>query len=289
MKRLAAFLLISTVFFSCATKPKVIFPVIQHATANKDFYKFKKVAVLPFDDAPGAHNSGHVVQGLVNTVLAKYGFTTIERGRLKDILEEQKISSAGLIAQEQRIVFGKLLGINAFVVGEVAQFETRERKTDTTYVPFMQTVLPIQGKQWTVSFVSLSLRFVDTTTGEILFSGSGHFNQEISDPPQRAVGIIIGDIISKWLIGPGIAGYVYNDYFIINKILSKSPAEDAGLKVGDRIVKVNNVDFNNDKLKFLNLHWSYPGDEVKVEVVRNGKPVTLKIIMADRKKVFKIK
>lgn len=287
MKRLTALLLISTAVCSCATKPNVIFPVIQYAIANKDFYKFKKVAVLPFEDAPGAHNSGHVVQGLVNNILTQYGFTTIERGRLKAILEEQKISSAGLIAHEQRIDFGNLLGINAFVVGEVSQFETRERKTDTTYLPFMNTVLPIQGKQWTVSFVSLSMRFVDVKTGEILFSGAGHFDKETGDPPQRAVGFIIGGIINKWLVGPGVAGYGYNEYLIITKIVSKSPAEDAGLKVGDRIVKVNNVDFNNDKLKFLSLHWSYPGDEVKIEVVRNGKPATLKIIMADRKKCSK--
>ncbi|NQT55424.1 MAG: PDZ domain-containing protein [Desulfobacteraceae bacterium] len=289
MKRLAALLLISTVVCSCATKPKVIFPVIQHAIANKDFYKFKNVAVLPFEDAPGAYNSGHVVQGLINTALSKYGFTTIERGRLKSILEEQQISSAGLIAHEQRINFGNLLGINAFVVGEVSQYETRERKTDTVYMPFMDTALPIQGKQWTVSFVSLSLRFVDVETGEILFSGSGHFDKEISDPPQRSMGFIIGDIISKWVKGPGAAGYYSDEYFIISKILSKSPAEDAGLKVGDRIVKINNVDFHNDKLKYSSLKWGYPGDELKMEVVRNGKPVTLKIIMADRRKLLERK
>ncbi len=287
MKRLTVFLLTVSVLFSCATKSKVIIPVIQHAIANKDFYKFKKVAVLPFDDAPSAHNSGHVIQGLVNNTLTMYGFTTIERGRLKDILEEQKISSAGLLGNDQRTDFGKLLGINAFVVGEVSQYETRERKRDTAYFPYMGTYIPIRGKQWTVSFVSLSLRFVDVETGQILFSGAGHFDKETSDPPQRAAGFIIGDIINKWLIGPGVAGYGYDEYLIITKIVSKSPAEDAGLKVGDRIVKVNNVDFNNDKLKFFSLHWSYPGDEVKIEVVRNGKPVTLKLIMADRKKVFK--
>ncbi|MBC8179521.1 PDZ domain-containing protein [candidate division KSB1 bacterium] len=289
MKRLAALLLISTVFFSCATKPKVIFPVIQHAVANKDFYKFRKVAVLPFEDAPNSPNSGDVIQGLVNNLLTNFGFITIERGRLKNILEEQKISSTGLIVHEQRTDFGELLGINALVIGEVSQYETRERKTDTTIMPFMGSFIPLQGKQWTVSFVSLSLRFVDVETGEVLFSGAGHFEKEVGDPPQRAAGFIIADIIRGWLSGPGAAGYSQDDYFIINKILPKSPAEDAGLKVGDRIVKVNNVDLNNDKLKFFSLHWAYPGDEVKLEVVRNGKPVTLKIIMADRKKVFKTK
>jgi len=199
-------------FIGCATttQRKGIYPTITYFVGSTDVAKYKRVAVLPFSDAPYAPQSGQIIQGLTSQILAQLGFEVVERTRLMDILQEQKMDSLGFFDTDQSIKLGKILGVRAVVVGEVGQYMTQQRKTDTTYFPWTnfytgQTVsIPIQGKQWMESYVSLSLRVLDVETGSLIYSGSGQYSQGLTNPPQQLAENILGGILSKWIISRGI-------------------------------------------------------------------------------------
>ncbi|MCH8330266.1 MAG: RIP metalloprotease RseP, partial [Bacteroidetes bacterium] len=65
-----------------------------------------------------------------------------------------------------------------------------------------------------------------------------------------------------------------NHEFIVNEVVEKSPADSAGLKVGDKITKVN-----NDQIKvfgdFKQSVFDNKGKKVKIEVDRAGQTVVL--------------
>jgi tetratricopeptide (TPR) repeat protein len=168
--------------------------------------KYRQIAVLPFADAPGAPQSGQIVQGLASQIFSKSGFKVIERGRLDDIVNEQKLSSSGLMDATHAIQVGKLLGVTAVVIGEVGQYAVSQRHTDTTYFPLpiagQITRIPIQGKQWNESHVSMSLRVIDVETAQLIYSGSGQYDRGLTNPPQQLAAYILRDIIAGWVRDP---------------------------------------------------------------------------------------
>ena len=210
MKRIVPTLLATIILFifitGCATPPQKISPSISNFIGSRDFQKYRQIAVLPFADAPGAPQSGQIAQGLATQLFAKHGFIVMERGRLYDILSEQQLSVTGLIDENMAIRIGKILGVSAIVVGVVGQYSTHERHTDTVYIPLVlsghTTNIPIQGKQWTESFASVSIRVIDIETSQLIYSGSGQYDSGLSNPPQQLVESILKDIIAGWTKEP---------------------------------------------------------------------------------------
>lgn len=72
---------------------------------------------------------------------------------------------------------------------------------------------------------------------------------------------------------------------LINTILENSPAEKAGLKIGDVLVEFNGQELvaekNTDLQIFRNLVREFNGEKVKVKVWRNGAVQTINIELAD--------
>jgi 2-alkenal reductase len=67
----------------------------------------------------------------------------------------------------------------------------------------------------------------------------------------------------------------------ITKVLSGSPANDAGLQVNDIITSIGGVQLD-DTHGYLNLLYSYkPGDSIALGVLRDGKDVTLNITLGE--------
>ena len=104
---------------------------LQNQLKSRDFKKYNTLAVLPFTDAPDYKNSGQIAQGLANILFGQAGFKTVERSKFINIIDEQKFSASGLISESESIKIGKLLGVKAVVVGEVSQYQTIMRRTDT--------------------------------------------------------------------------------------------------------------------------------------------------------------
>ena len=284
--------------FGCAHQQKIIYPTVSHYIGSTSFMKYKRMAVLPFSDAPNSPQSGQIVQGLANQVFAKFGFDMIERNRLYEVLNEQRLSLTGIIDSSEQIRVGKLLGVKCIVVGEVGQYSTMQRHTDTTYFPLVlygqTSYVPIQGKQWMESYVSVSLRVIDVESGQLIFSGSGQYSRGLTNPPQQLAEYILGDIIAKWLTSPSACGFRFKgDTYktgIIKQIIKNLPAYRSGLKVGDKILKINGKELRCLlPLEFYTLMWTYPGEKIVFDVIRNGKFLTFQVVTEERVKVFPLR
>jgi len=198
--------------------PKPITPTISSVCISNNIAKYNKIAIMNFTNAPNYSTSGEVVSALASQCFAQSGFTVIERNRFNDLINEQKLSNSGIVEDGQAIKLGKMIGVDAIVVGVVGQYSMIEKHTDTTYqtqvitaarvttmpdgswvtVPAVTQQIAIQGTQWTESYVSVSLRVLDVESGQLLYSGSGQYDQGIRKPPQMLAEEIIRGIVAGW-------------------------------------------------------------------------------------------
>ena len=70
---------------------------------------------------------------------------------------------------------------------------------------------------------------------------------------------------------------------IVADVLKNGPAAEAGIKVGDRIVKVNNENISSTSHLINYVALQAPNSIIQVEVVRGGKTVTLAVKVGERK------
>lgn len=94
---------------------------------NYDLSRVRRIGVLGFGGkgVPG-------VEDLFTKHMLEEGFTVIERSQLARLLEEQRISSSGLVSAETAKNIGRILGVDAMVIGDVISL-SKERQ-DVSYV-----------------------------------------------------------------------------------------------------------------------------------------------------------
>lgn len=82
----------------------------------------KKVAVIDFTDLEGNSNElgKYVAEQLtVDLVIAKHDFSVLDRGNLRKILAEHKLSATGLVDPENAKMLGHFAGVDAIILGTV--------------------------------------------------------------------------------------------------------------------------------------------------------------------------
>jgi len=82
----------------------------------------KKVAVIDFTDLQGASTElGRYVAEQINVdlVIAKQGFSVLDRANLNKILAEHKLTSTGLIDPDNAKKLGMFAGVDAIIVGTI--------------------------------------------------------------------------------------------------------------------------------------------------------------------------
>ncbi|MCG2726491.1 MAG: CsgG/HfaB family protein [Elusimicrobia bacterium] len=101
-----------------------------------------KVAVMDFKTIGDKASLGEGAAEILRTTLIETGkYTIIERSMLKQILEEQKLSSSGIVDSKEAVNIGKILGAKLIAVGSIV-------KLGETY--------------------TLNIRFVNGETGEVV-------------------------------------------------------------------------------------------------------------------------
>lgn len=192
--------------------------------------RYRTMAVLTFEDAPGVTGSGSRVAGIVTTLLLDLDLSLVERTRLEQVLNEQ-VTLLTYGNDTDALKIGRLVGANAIVIGEVQQWET--------------------DRQQGTSRVSLSLRMIDVETGRLLFNGEGHGFDATGDEPENMARKIAHRILARFgvktgLLGSGRIGVNWelresagSRYYLVREIKSGSPAEQSGLKVGDAVLSCN--------------------------------------------------
>jgi S1-C subfamily serine protease len=137
--------------------------------------------------------------------------------------------------------------------------------------------------------------------GSPVFTGNGNFLGimiaslfEIRSSlilPAYAVQRIVDDLLRSGVVFYGNSGFSVrqdlqpngNYCLIVTQVLQDSPAEKAGLRMGDELQQIN--DHKTSKMEDLSIHifHIHPGDEIKLEVVRDGKQYLLSLMAGRRK------
>jgi hypothetical protein len=117
MKKLLIITLILLFFINCdAIRRDQQKPSDISVSQNFHFAKYKRVTILPFISHTSKRYDYNISDQLTVSLM-KRGYTVIERTQLEAILRELKIELTGLIDQSDMVRIGKLLKIDALIMG----------------------------------------------------------------------------------------------------------------------------------------------------------------------------
>lgn len=157
---------------------QIVLPASVHAAAKR------RVAIMPFEygavtSSVGTVDVGKGITSLLITKLVNDGtYSVVERQMLDSILKEQNLSVSDRADPATACKIGKLLSVDAIVVGTVTQFGFESKTTDvgagvntaTSYIPYVGGFGGFGGLKSHKSkvHVAIDARVVDINTSEIL-------------------------------------------------------------------------------------------------------------------------
>jgi curli biogenesis system outer membrane secretion channel CsgG len=142
----------------------------------------KRVAIFDFDFGAVHHwwtgewDIGKGISDMIVTNLVRDGtYSVIERKQLDRILQEQNFSNSDRANPATAAKIGKVLGVNAIIIGTITQFGAETRKTDVGGVTSRIGLgaLGNVGTSKSKASVVLDARMVNTETAEIMAVASG--------------------------------------------------------------------------------------------------------------------
>ena len=146
----------------------------------------KRVAILDFDYATVHENVRSIfgsdidiglgISDMLVTSLVKDGtYSVIERRALDKVLAEQNFSTSNRANPASAAQIGKLLGVDAIIVGSITQFgnETQSRNLGGVGRTLGGFGIGGVGRSETSAIVGIDARIVNVDTGEILVVAAG--------------------------------------------------------------------------------------------------------------------
>jgi curli biogenesis system outer membrane secretion channel CsgG len=139
----------------------------------------KRVAVFDFDFGAVHHwwsgewDIGKGISSMIVTNLVRDGtYSVIERQQLDKILQEQNFSNSDRANPATAAKIGKILGLNAIIIGTITEFGAEKKNVDAGAVT-SRFGLPRIGTSSSKANVVLDARMVNTETAEIMAVASG--------------------------------------------------------------------------------------------------------------------
>jgi TolB-like protein len=159
----------------------------------------KRIAVMPFENKSGKTQYGEIGDAVTETIISEAMadpknlefMELVNRERLNQLLEEQKLGTTGTIDPSTAAKLGKMAGIHAFVFGKVNSVivgapsekktnpETVQRKFHTLAGERTYTALFQKTTRRATAKVNCSYQIVDVTKGTIVKSGSLPIDEEV--------------------------------------------------------------------------------------------------------------
>ena len=195
------------------------YPLVDfYLNPKADLTKYKRIAILGFNDAPGSLGSGNAVADLIASELMKKGYEVVERSRIEMILREQKLRISGIIDTSTAIQIGKILEVNAIVTGALSQYNvytTSQPRYEKVELPRYtgddpgergrQFARDITGRKEykkeyrgteTVynSVVGVTVKMIDIETASTVWQGSDSNTRQTADIQSLASSVI------RWLL-----------------------------------------------------------------------------------------
>src|ERR1700680_229699 len=193
MKRIAALFLLSVLCVPLATRAQDSAPAAQPAasapgaaTAQAPQGRKKRVAVFDFDYATVKTNTAAlfgtdvdvgkgIADLLVKNLVTDGTYSVIERKAMDKILAEQNFSNSDRANPSSPAKLGKLLGVDAIVVGSITQFgnDTKNMNIGGAGGNWGGFGIGGIGRKKSKAIVAVDARIVDIDTAEILGVASG--------------------------------------------------------------------------------------------------------------------
>ena len=127
---------------------------------------------------------------LVDRLLSEGTFSVIERRKLDTVLAEQNFSTSERADSSSAARIGKVLGVNAIILGSVTQFGTEKKDFNASGIGGGRGGLGA-GKMGTregKASVGITARIIDINTGEVLASSTGRGQSSRS-------GLLLGGLV----------------------------------------------------------------------------------------------
>lgn len=228
-----------------------------------------RIAVLDFDFADtgsvnlasifGGASPAQGVSNLITNALVKDGsYSVIERSKIDDILREQNLGASGRIDPASAAQIGRVLGVDAVVIGAVTQFNVEANNSGSGFCVFGVC----SAKQKSRATVQINARLVSTTTAEILAATEGkgevdkkskalnvggvYHESKNADPEtllsaaaELAVNQITQEIVASTSKVTTAASFTPNVSAVVadvtNNLVTINKGQEAGLKTGMKI------------------------------------------------------
>jgi curli biogenesis system outer membrane secretion channel CsgG len=147
----------------------------------------KRIAVLSFEDAAVESSAAQALgttqdvgaslaDVLVKELVKSGTYSLIERRAIDQVLKEQNFSNSSRADAKTAAAIGRLLGVDAIVMGSVTQFGVEESAVVVNSGALGRVTRGVLGggkRVNTTATVGMTARLVDTKTGEILTAASG--------------------------------------------------------------------------------------------------------------------
>jgi len=200
----------------------------------------------------------------------------------KTILQRTAIISAGPLAN---FLFALLAWLCAFMIGvrdvrsliiDVIPNSIAE-KSGMIIGMELKSVDGVKTPCWNSARLELLKKVGQQVPVEVVMTKSGQLEKKILDLRDWD----LGNNNQDQLFNLGIMPCCYQFTSVLSHIAPNSPAEKAGLRIGDKIVRVNH-DLLDSWLSFLTLIRKNPNQSLILEIERQGAPVILTLKLGEK-------
>lgn len=191
------------------------------------------------------------------------------------------------------LAIGNPFGVGQTVTQGIISATGRSDLGINTYEDFIQTDAAINPGNSGGALIDVAGNLIGVNTAIFSQSG-GNLGIGFAIPAkicQQIMNAILKDgrVIRGWL-GISLVPPTQEDVLkprepgvIVADVLKAGPAAQAGLKVGDRIMKVNEVDITSAPHLINYVALQAPNSTIKIAVIRDDKPVIVDVVVGERK------
>src|SRR5580700_7426665 len=256
--------------------------------------KADRIRVKLMDDPPGTFHDAKVIGSDQETDLA-----VIKIESEKPLPVAKLGNSDSMEVGDWVLAIGSPFGLQATVTAGIVSAKGRNIVPNRQFQSFIQTDAAINPGNSGGPLVNMAGEVIGINTA-ILTETNAYAGVGFAMPSNTVVSVynqLIGPDhkVTRGSIGvefaaqpvPAIARvYGVQSGVTVSNVVPGSPADSAGLKVGDTITSVDGKDVKNGDELVADIASRKPGSKAKVGFVRNGKKDETTVTIADRSKLF---
>jgi len=171
VKKLILIILISLALFGCV--PAIPPVVDHHLRPGIDLRRYERIAVLSFSPPSGETSAGIYASDIVGLELMKKGYIVVERARVDQVLREQGLGLTGVIDELTAVEIGKILGVQAIVVGSVGNYKIDRQMMGGGFFGPMLII---------TSYASVTMKMIDLRDASVVWASQGSSDAPGSNP-----------------------------------------------------------------------------------------------------------